>query len=207
MIAEQQKKTLHLVTEDMIKKISLELKSLTDDSKDIWSDIKQLKGNMSELNEIKRKLAQLARLPTEADFNQLKNRVDLIENINTNFKRRMDDFDKRLKKIESSRGGIGNQPDRVQTEEELSSDESLRSIVEKLQQDLKSYKEQNNKDIYKINQELINRVTFDDLQDAEARIISQITEMFQLWTGKFMTREELNRRFNTISRKMKEEGR
>jgi hypothetical protein len=60
------------------------------------------------MNEIKRKLALLTRLPTETDFNQLKQRIEMIENINNNFKRRMDDFDKRLKTIDIRPAGVTN---------------------------------------------------------------------------------------------------
>lgn len=93
------------MSEDSLKKIVLEITQLNEDSKDIWSDIKQLKAQLNEMSEIKRKLSALSRLPNEADFSQLKKRVDLIENVNNNFKRRMDDLDKRLKMLEAKGTG------------------------------------------------------------------------------------------------------
>lgn len=203
-ISDLQKKTLNIVTEDGLRKIVLDVGKLTDDSKDIWSDIKQIKTQLNEMSEIKRKLSVLSRLPNEADFNQLKKRVDLIENINNNFKRRMDDFDKRVKILEAKVTGAAT-AERPTTEDH-SSEDSLRVIVEGLERDLKSFREFQSKENLRFTQELATKVSFDDLLISENRIFEQVTDLIKQWASKFFSKEELNKRFNIITRKIREEG-
>lgn len=81
----------------------MDINKLTDGSKDIWSDIKQIKQMLNEINEIKRKLSILNRLPKESDFTQLKHRVDVIENVGKNQKKRINEIDNRLKVVEGNK--------------------------------------------------------------------------------------------------------
>ena len=122
--------------------MNFDVAHLLDDSKEIWTEIKQMKTQFNELSEIKRKLAILNRLPSDTDFNQLKHRVEMCENINNNYKRRMDDLDKRLKGMEAK--GAGGQQvasvERMNTEN--SQDEnSVRALIDKLEKQLKKFKD------------------------------------------------------------------
>lgn len=41
---------------------------------------------------------------------------------------------------------------------------------------------------------------------AENRIVEQVTDLIKQWASKFFSKEELNKRFNVITRKIREEG-
>ena len=111
---------------------------------------------MSEIQEIKRKLSLLARCPTEADFNMLKQRLDMIENINGNFKRRMDDIDKRLKILQEKTLVQGNKTD---DQNELSNDDVNGGNLEAIELELKAFKDEYNREIYRINKELDKKLS------------------------------------------------
>lgn len=69
---------------------------------------------------------------------------------------------------------------------------------------MKNLKEQQAKDIYKVNNELANKVSFEDLADCEGRVIDKVTELIKEWASKFQTKEEITKRFSLMNRKLRD---
>lgn len=87
-------------------------------------------------------------MPTDADFNKLKNRVDVVENVNSTFKRRMDDFDRRIKILEGRAAGHNHVPtiDRMNTDDGMSTEDIMRRQLDDLQLEFKNFKDQQTKE-------------------------------------------------------------
>lgn len=89
---------------------------------------------------------------------------------------------------------------------ENSQDENLKSQVEKLEEEVKNLKELVGKEVYKINQEMQNKVSFEDLGETETRIMEKVMELFESCMTKFHLKEEINKRLSIINKKIRELG-
>ena len=153
-IADLNKKTQSMLTEESMKKWNKDMIKLTDDSRDIRQDVKSIQQQINDMNELKRKLVVLNSMPTDADFNKLKNRMDVVENVNNTFKRRMDDLDRRIKILEGRAAGHNHVPssiERLNTDDAMSVEDAMKRQIDSLEQDFKSFKEQQAKELYRIN--------------------------------------------------------
>ena len=95
-ISELQRKTAETVTKEEITRVSAKQKQAADDMKSVGMEIKMLKDQLADMNEIKRKITQLQKLPSEGEFNKLRQRIDIIENAQGQFKKKFEDHGKKI---------------------------------------------------------------------------------------------------------------
>jgi predicted nucleic acid-binding Zn-ribbon protein len=59
-----------------------------------------MKEQLTDMNELKRKINALSKLPSEGEFNNLKSRIDIIENSSNVLRKKIEEQEKKIQLLQ-----------------------------------------------------------------------------------------------------------
>jgi len=59
-----------------------------------------MKEQLTDMNELKRKINALSKLPSEGEFNNLKSRIDIIENSSNVLRKKIEEQEKKIQVLQ-----------------------------------------------------------------------------------------------------------
>lgn len=133
--------------------------------------------------------------PSRGEFDTLKQRVDALENKIANIMKIMDGINKKLKGVQSGSAAGGADQELV---DRLSED------LERLREEFEAYRDQSQRNLGDLNQQMPTKADKQDLIDLENRIMDQLREMIQQILSQMPNKDDIMKRFAQISKKIKE---
>ena len=128
-------------------------------TKSIHGEIKLMKEQLGEFPKISRQVASLQRGPNETDMTKMRQRLDIIEGNQTNFKRKIGEIDKKLKEeLEGADNKVDYSEDIKKLQEEM---DLLKEQMNNLKNNTADYLNEMRRDIKE-------KPNFTDLNEIEA---------------------------------------
>lgn len=129
------------------------------------------------------------------EFNLLRQRVEQLEKLFKELKKQLDQLEYKFKTMKSGDGGPGIDPELLDT---------LRNQLDNLRKEFEKHRDNTNRNLNDLNVTMPTKADKQDLIDLEQRMNDKLNEILRQLLELIPNKDELNKKFAAINRKLKE---